>query len=121
MQILNPTTTAQLVDLTFNPQNGGGSPKTVSMTINAGQLKRIDNIVAALFGITNVGGAVHVTTSTAVPLVVTGRTFDMTSNGTFGQFVPAVTEADAVGGGGGTLHKGGRCTFCRLKIRCGTA
>jgi uncharacterized repeat protein (TIGR01451 family) len=104
MQILNPTTTAQLVDLTFNPQNGGGSPKTVSMTINAGQLKRIDNIVAALFGITNVGGAVHVTTATAVPLVVTGRTFDVTSNGTFGQFVPAVTEADAVGGGGGTLH-----------------
>lgn len=104
MQILNPTTSAQTVELTFQPQNGGGGPRTTSMMINAGELKRIDNIVSSLFGVTNTGGAVHVTTATATPLVVTGRTFDLTSNGTFGQFVPAVTEADAVGGGGGTLH-----------------
>jgi hypothetical protein len=104
MQILNPTATAQTVELTFQPQSGGGGPRTTSMTVNAGQLKRIDNIVSSLFGLTNIGGAVHVTMPTATPLVVTGRTFDLTSNGTFGQFVPAVTEADAVGGGGGTLH-----------------
>jgi uncharacterized repeat protein (TIGR01451 family) len=104
MQILNPSSTPQFVTMTFNPQNGGGAPQMNSFTINAGQLKRFDNILASTFGVTNTGGAIHVTTQTASPLVVTGRTFNLTSNGTFGQFVPAVTASDAVGLNGRSLQ-----------------
>jgi len=67
------------------------------MTINPGEVKKLDNLLSSLFGMTNVGGAMHVTTTAATPLVITGRTFNQTSNGTFGQFIPAVTAADAVG------------------------
>ncbi|PYQ48106.1 MAG: hypothetical protein DMF59_17060 [Acidobacteria bacterium] len=97
MQILNPTTTPQFVTLTFYPQNSNAVPQTTSLTVGAGELKKLDNTLASFFGLTNVGGAVHVTTANATPLVITGRTYNLTSNGTFGQFIDAVTSADAVG------------------------
>jgi hypothetical protein len=35
---------------------------------------------------------------------VTARTYDVTTSGTLGQFIPAVTPADAVGSGDGSLQ-----------------
>jgi len=62
-------------------------------------VKSLDNTLASTFGVTNAGGTIHVTTATAQPLVVTGRTYNVTSNGTFGQLANAVTSADAIGQG----------------------
>jgi uncharacterized repeat protein (TIGR01451 family) len=97
MRVLNPTSDPQFVTLTFYPQNGNGSSQMTAVTVNPGEVKRLDNVLASTFGLTNTGGAMHVTTNMATPLVVTARTFNQTSNGTFGQFIPAVTVADAVG------------------------
>jgi len=105
MRIFNPSPTPQFTTLTFYPQNGGGSPQTTSMTINPGEVKRLDNTLSSVFGVTNSGGAVHVTTTSAAPLVVSGRTYNLTANGgTFGQLVTAVTSADAIGKGDRPLH-----------------
>ncbi len=106
MRIFNPTASAQFATLTFYPQNNGGSPQTSSLTINAGETKRLDSVLATLFGAaaTNIGGALHVTTGNPASLVVTARTYNQTSNGTFGQFIPAVTAADAVGKGDRALQ-----------------
>ncbi|HEY8183201.1 MAG TPA: hypothetical protein VII32_13255, partial [Thermoanaerobaculia bacterium] len=97
MRVFNPTTTPQFVTLQFFAQNSTSAPQTTSMTVNPGEVKKLDNTLSSVFGLTNVGGAMHVTTNSATPLVVTGRTFNQTSAGTFGQFIPAVTSADAVG------------------------
>jgi hypothetical protein len=59
-------------------------------------VQTLDNIVQAQFGRTDIGGAVHVTTSGASTLNVTGRTYNQTADGTFGQFIPAVTQVDAI-------------------------
>ena len=67
------------------------------MTINPGEVKRLDSVVQSSFGLTNVGGALHITTAAASPLVVTARTYNQTANGTLGQFIPAFTSNDAVG------------------------
>ncbi|HUK36767.1 MAG TPA: hypothetical protein VLV86_22785, partial [Vicinamibacterales bacterium] len=40
-----------------------------------------------------------VTTAAPAPLVVSGRTYDLTDNGTYGQLTTAVTSADAIGQG----------------------
>ncbi|MDQ6800979.1 MAG: PAS domain-containing protein [Acidobacteriota bacterium] len=48
--------------------------------------------MGSVFGLSN-------TTGGPTPLVITGRTFNFTPNGTFGQFIPAVTSADVVGKG----------------------
>ena len=63
-------------------------------------MKAYDNVLPSLFGVSNSGGSVLLTTNTASKLVATGRTYSIDSKGgTFGQFIPGVTVADAVGAG----------------------
>jgi uncharacterized repeat protein (TIGR01451 family) len=99
MRIFNPTTSPQTATLMFVPVNNGGQPSTTTLTINPGEVKQLDNTVGSLFGLSNIGGAIHVTTATAAPLVISGRTYNLTSNGTFGQLTTAVTAADSIGKG----------------------
>jgi uncharacterized repeat protein (TIGR01451 family) len=97
MRIFNGGLSAQNAVLTFFRQ--GASPLTQSIVINAGEIRTLDSIVASLFGVDNSGGAVHVSTSGNSNLIVTGRTYNATSNGTFGQFIPAVTPAESIASG----------------------
>jgi len=101
MRIFNPTDTAEAVTLTFHPQNNTGEEQTTTVTVGPGETKRIDSAMTTLFGPAgaNTGGALHLSTAQPSSLVVTGRTYNLTSNGTFGQFIPAVTEANAIGAG----------------------
>lgn len=106
MRIFNPTSTAQFVTATFYPQNNG-TPQMTSFTVNPGQIDRIDSALATLFNgaAANMGGALHLTLGNPTSLVVTGRTYNFASNGgTYGQFIPAVTAADAVGNGDRALQ-----------------
>ncbi|HEV8434032.1 MAG TPA: DUF11 domain-containing protein, partial [Thermoanaerobaculia bacterium] len=98
VRIFNSSNSRQTTTLTLYPL-GGADPLTQSVTINPGEVKPLDNVVHSIFDASNIGGALHVTTATNVSLVVTARTYDQTSHGTLGQFVPAVTLADSVGNG----------------------
>jgi len=104
VRLFNAGTTPQSATLTFMPLNNAGEPATATLTVNPGETKQLDAILANVFNLANVGGALHVTTPTASSLVVSGRTYNQSGDGsTYGQFIPAVTAADAVGKGG-TLH-----------------
>ncbi|HKO02388.1 MAG TPA: hypothetical protein VJ032_11875, partial [Thermoanaerobaculia bacterium] len=109
-RIFNPGTSPQAATLTFYPQNNSGSPVANAITINPGEVRTLDNILQSFFGLTtngassNVGGALHVATTGNSNLIVTGRTYNSTSNGTFGQYIPAVTEAEAVGASSRALN-----------------
>jgi hypothetical protein len=97
--------------------NGGTSPVDVTLaftgasvankvkTIGVGETLAIDNVLPTLWNITG-GGSVVATTENDSQLVVTARTFsrDKTTGGTFGQFIPGVTAADAVGNGDRALQ-----------------
>lgn len=98
MRVFNYGAAPQNATLTFFAQ-GSSEPKTANVTLNAGAVLTLDNIVQSLFGSTNAGGVVHLSTGAAANLVVTGRTYNQTANGTFGQFIPAVTAAEATGAG----------------------
>jgi hypothetical protein len=104
VRIFNSGAAPQLATLTLYPL-GGGTPLTASATLNPGEVKLLDSAVQSLFAVTNVGGALHITTPTDSSLVVTGRTYNaVAGGGTYGQFIPAVTASDAVGSGGRTLQ-----------------
>ncbi|PYQ32734.1 MAG: hypothetical protein DMF57_11875 [Acidobacteria bacterium] len=90
----NSGSTPLQATLTFYRQDGG-TPKTATVTLNPGELKRLDNVVQSTFGTTNAGGMIHVTTAVPSALVITGRTYDQTPDRTLGQFIQAVTPADA--------------------------
>ena len=103
MRVFNYGSTSQQATLTFFPFNAGAS-RSVNVVLVPSQVMTFDNILKSQFGVENSGGAVHLTTPEPASLVVTGRTYNQTANGTFGQFVPAVTLDQAVGSGGRTLH-----------------
>lgn len=101
MRIYNGGSTAVDVTLAFT---GASVPNQVK-TVGAGQTLAIDNVLPTLWNITG-GGSVVATTASDSQLVVTARTFsrDKVNGGTFGQFIPGVTAADAVGNGDRTLQ-----------------
>jgi uncharacterized repeat protein (TIGR01451 family) len=103
VRIYNPSSSSVDATATFYPL-GGGDPVAKSITIAPHEVKQLDGALETLFGLTNTGGALHITTANSAPLVATARTYNQTSNGTYGQFIPAVTPNDAVGKGGRALQ-----------------
>ncbi|HEV7919842.1 MAG TPA: hypothetical protein VGR02_03525, partial [Thermoanaerobaculia bacterium] len=104
IRIFNSGSESTPATLTYYPQGNPGSPLTASVTVNAGEIKAIDNALQSLFGVTNSGGAIVVTTPTSSALVVTARTYNLTSNGTYGQFIGGVTPAQSIGLGDDALQ-----------------
>lgn len=103
MRLFNASPSAVDATLTYYSQ-GGGDPKSVTVTLPPNEVKEFDDTLASTFGVTNDGGAVHITTATAANLIATARTFNQTGNGTYGQFIPAVTPLDAAGAGSRPLQ-----------------
>jgi len=104
VRVFNTSNAPQTATLTLYPTGNPSASVTKSVSIQPGEVKALDDIVHATFNLTNAGGALHVTTAVATPLVVTARTYDDTPGGTLGQFVQAVTPADAVGTGERSLQ-----------------
>ncbi|HSY49073.1 MAG TPA: hypothetical protein VLC46_09690 [Thermoanaerobaculia bacterium] len=104
VRIFNGSATPQTATLTLYPTANPTASVTQNVTIQPGEVEALDDIVHATFNLTNAGGALHVTTATATPLIVTARTYNVTPGGTLGQFIQAVTPADAVGNGDRSLQ-----------------
>ena len=102
VRLFNAGTTPVTPTVTYYPQNGG--PSSASLTVNPGETKQLDNVLQSLFGLVETGGALHFTTASETNLVISGRTYNQTSNGSFGQFIPAVTPNESVGAGGRALQ-----------------
>ncbi|HYC60119.1 MAG TPA: hypothetical protein VEK79_11200 [Thermoanaerobaculia bacterium] len=103
MRVFNYGAAPQPATLTFFPAAGGAQAST-EVLLEPGEVLTLDNIVKSTFGRDNAGGVVHLDTATNANLIVTGRTYNETAAGTYGQFIPAVTSAEATGIGGRTLH-----------------
>jgi hypothetical protein len=104
VRIYNAGDAPQAATLTFYPLNSSGTPLANSLILAAGEVKSLDDIVKTYFNLDNGGGALHVGTSADSALVVSGRTYNQTSNGSYGQFIPAVTPTDGVGKGERSLN-----------------
>jgi uncharacterized repeat protein (TIGR01451 family) len=104
VRVFNSSTSPQTTTLTLYPTGNPSASVSQTVSVQPGEVKALDDIVHSTFNLTNAGGALHVTTATAVPLVVTARTFNDTAAGTLGQFLQAVTPADAVGTGERSLQ-----------------
>ncbi|HWS72248.1 MAG TPA: DUF11 domain-containing protein, partial [Thermoanaerobaculia bacterium] len=104
LRLFNSSAAPQATTVTFFPLGNASAAIARDLLVNPGEVKALDNVLQSLFGVKDAGGAVHVTTPTDAPLVVTARTYDETGNGTLGQFIPAVTAKDAVGSGERSLQ-----------------
>jgi uncharacterized repeat protein (TIGR01451 family) len=94
VRLFNPSANIVKATLTFYSQNGG-TPQSKDVFLAPNQVQTFDAALHQFFGLTNDGGALHISTAAPTPLVATARTYNQTSNGTYGQFIPAVTANDA--------------------------
>ena len=99
MRLFNAGDAAVTATLTFQPLNST-TPQTAEVRLEAGEVRQLDRVLSTLFGVTNDGGALHITTVRNSNLIATARTYRPAADGgTFGQFISAVTADDAVGVG----------------------
>jgi uncharacterized repeat protein (TIGR01451 family) len=68
VRLFNSSTLPQTVTLTFFPTGDPTHSTSTTTTINPGQVKALDGILQSVFGLTNAGGALHVTTALDVRL-----------------------------------------------------
>jgi hypothetical protein len=76
--------------------NPGGAI-TRDITIDAGEIEVLNNVMTNLFGQASAAGAIIITTPAPTQLTATARTYNQTDNGTYGQYIPAVTAEESVG------------------------
>ncbi len=100
LRIFNGGTTQVPATLTFYTEANPSSFVQKQITLDPGEIEVLNDVVQNLFAQPNgAGGSIVITTPTNVPLGVTARTYNKTTNGSYGQFIPGVTVADAVGAG----------------------
>lgn len=105
LRIFNAATTATAATLTFYPQGNPSAAISRDVTLDPGEIEVMNNVLVNLFGFnTNQGGSIVITTPSLTTLTATARTYNQTTNGTYGQFIPGVTVADSVGLGDRTLQ-----------------
>jgi hypothetical protein len=97
VQMFNAGLASVTATVAFFPGGASAPAKTATVEIGPGSLRTLGDIVPTLFGESNTGGAIQITTATDSQLVVTGRTYDQREEGSYGQFMAAVTEDDAIG------------------------
>jgi len=93
VRIFNASSTKVDAQLMFVSQTG--AVQTQSLTLGPNEVKELDNLLQSTFGVTNDGGALHISTANASNLIATARTYNASTNGTYGQFISAVTPNDA--------------------------
>lgn len=105
LRIFNSGAAATPATITFFPAGSPEGAVSQELTLEAGEIEVLDNVLGELFGQPNgAGGAIAISTPQDAALTVTARTYNQTSNGTYGQYIPGVTPAESVGLGDRALQ-----------------
>jgi hypothetical protein len=105
LRIFNAGTTQVPATLTFYTEANPASFTTKQVVLDPGEIEVQNDVVQNLFGQPNgAGGSIVITTAQNAPLTVTARTYNKTTTGTYGQYIPGVTVAESVGAGDRALH-----------------
>lgn len=105
IRVFNAAATGVDVTFTYYPQGNPGSPVAKTVHINPFTIFASDNVLPTLLNVTSSGGAIVVTTAANSSLVVSGRTYsNAATGGTYGQFIPAISPTDGIGGGDPALQ-----------------
>ncbi len=104
LRIYNAGDATVTAALTFFPQGNPTASISRQATIAAGEVVEMNDLLESTFGTTNTLGSLHITTPEKSKLVPTARTYNKTTNGTYGQFIPAVCSSQGARSGGRPLQ-----------------
>jgi uncharacterized repeat protein (TIGR01451 family) len=102
VRIFNAGTEAAELTLAFYSMNGSPAA-TRTVTLAAGEVRQFDRVLS-FFGVSGDAGALHVSSAAPAQVVATARTYQQAGGGAYGQFIAAVTPAEAVAVGSRPLQ-----------------
>jgi hypothetical protein len=97
LELVNPGSERATVTLTLMATGAGGAPgPSRELSVDSGQLVRIDDVVEGLFGLRTTGALLIESTTGIHPIsrAWTTSTIDTASGGTFGQYIPAIPATE---------------------------
>ena len=105
MRVFNAGATDTLATVTFYPQGNPAGAVAKELTLKAGEISVLDNVLSTFFAQANgAGGSIAVATPSNTSVITTARTYNQTATGTYGQFIQGVTPAESVGAGERSLQ-----------------
>jgi len=98
LELHNPDTVQGQYEIALLLRNQANpSPQTVIYSVAPGRCLRLNDVLYGLFGFE--GGASLRITPLSGSLIVTSRTYNLTDQGTYGQFIGGIPESAAIGYG----------------------
>ena len=106
VRIYNSGAGATQATVTYYPQGNPAASMSKQVSVAAGEVMALDNILNTFFGITepNAGGSVLVSTTETSSLITTARTYAQTDAGTYGLSLDGIRPDQAVGLSERSLH-----------------
>lgn len=95
LRIFNASDESVSANLTFYRLDESVPVGSAVVTISGGEVEALDSVLSTLFGQTNTGGTIEITTAQPAPLVVTAKMQNRTEIGSTSQFIEAGTANDA--------------------------
>lgn len=96
VRLFNNSNAEVKATLVLHPE-GSANTLTKDVTIGAGQVQTLDNVLQNTFGVGNVGNAaLHITTAAPANIIATAKTYQQLGAGSIGQFISAVTPQQAI-------------------------
>jgi PKD repeat protein len=90
VRVFNPTAAAQSITIELRLADG---VQTRSVTLGAGETASYDDVIAALFPqLSNASGAMAISAPSSI--LATSRTYNVTSQGTYGLYIPARSSGE---------------------------
>ncbi len=100
LAVVNRNPGAAELELTFYPYDPAAEPLAIARTVAAGATAEWEDLLVSQFGLAVTEafkGTLHIAADH--PLAIAARTYNQTVEGTLGQYLPALTAAQALGPG----------------------
>jgi hypothetical protein len=98
VELHNPDAVSRQYEIALLEKNEANlAPATVTYTVGPGRCLRLNDVLFTVFGYD--GGAALRITPVSGTVVVTSRTYNLTDEGTYGQFIGGLAESDALESG----------------------
>lgn len=76
------------ITLSYHPKGSEvATPQVVSLTLDPGELVALDDVMSSAFDLSSANGALRI--RAPMPLIALARTYNQSSDGTYGQSIPA--------------------------------
>ncbi len=103
VHLFNSGTNTATATFSYFTAGSSTAAKSMEVVLEPGSTRAMNDVIGAL-DMAGTMGVIHITSSSAAQLIASARTYDDQPDGTYGQFISALTSDDGVGVGEAALQ-----------------